>query len=226
MIHVAGSSYLAVVNPDVSVDIVAVDTGLPVQFLKADGAREAAWSGNSSHLAVLSITSSSHGCTIRVYVCTETIALSLSQPQWTLVKVIPAPMYSKDRMSWYQYSHLSFSYPLACLTVYQTPVNNQTQESEGQNRRSNDVRLTRQKQHQQWSVYDSVFVYDATSASASSASADHLHHHQHKHQQWGRHMSSYRMSRVVLLDVLVGQFDELQVRHPLHIAFSSLHTLT
>ena len=109
MIHVAGSSYLAIVNHDVGVDIVAVDTGLPVQLLEVDGAREAAWSGNSSHLAVLSVTSSSSSsqcCNILVYVCTETIAVSLSHPQWTLIKTIPAPTYSKDRRFGYQYSHL------------------------------------------------------------------------------------------------------------------------
>ena len=83
--------------------------------------------------------------------------------------------------------------------------------------------------HQQWSVYDSVFVYDASSAptpltatttatTTSTATASHHHypHHQHhQHQQLqggrGRHLSRYRLSRVVLLDVLVGLFDELQV---------------
>ena len=121
MIHVSGSSYLALVNQGVGVDIIAVDTGLPVQLLEVNGAREAVWSGNSSHLAVLATSPSSECCTILVYVCTETMALSLSHPQWTLVKVIPAPTYSKDRVNCYQYSHLSFSYPLACLTVFQTP---------------------------------------------------------------------------------------------------------
>ena len=242
MIHVA---YLAIVNHDVGVDIVAVDTGLPVQLLEVVGAREAVWSGNSSHLAVLSVTSSSSSqcCTILVYVCTETIAVSLSHPQWTLIKTIPAPTYSKDHRSWYQYSHLSFSYPLASLTVFQSPNtdyhhhNQQHQhyqeqsgtmsEEETKQQPSNQGSKRKQlKQQQIWSVYDSVFVYNATASSTATNAATATttgtttestatEHHQHQHRQQGRHLSLYRLSRVVLLDVLVGQFDELQLQPPL-----------
>lgn len=215
IINVAGSSYLAVVNHDVGVDIVAVDTGLPVQLLGVNGAREAVWSGNSSHLAVLSVSSLSQCCNILVYVCTETVAVSLSHPQWTLIKTIPAPTYSEDHMSRYQYSHLSFSYPLASLTVFQSPHNTdiksrlRSDESNKQHKQHQGLKRNQQKQ-QPWSVYDSIFVYNA----ALQKEEDHHRHHQHHEQKQQHHLSCYRLSRVVLLDVLVGQFDELQLQPP------------
>ena len=185
--EVCGSQYLAVVRLGTGVDVVAVETGLPVQLLPVPGAREAVWNeSGTSHLVVLAVHNGGDlhpvSCEIRFYVssnCTET-------PHWSLGRVVHAPVYSKDWRMSYEYSHLSFTYPVVAMCVFEAPTDlGRVKRPRGPGRRNKTNSSGGGGQ---------AYVYQSAAAAGA--------------------LRLLRVSRIVLLDVLVGFFDQLPLLLP------------